>query len=592
HTNALFLQLHEEITGTDGYCANNLQEIKAQIEDYIRRMGELRDSFGNKFTTEADGMVYFGSSSQSVVTKLMSHAETADEHLNILAKALNIGWKELISNSSAIVLEETWKSIEEWFSRGAANLTDDQFNVLARIFTDMDYLGDIERFLNTLARPIELNVNLVTNFNQSELQSLGLGFHSVCTTMVDKLKQHLGLALTAGLEVQIGLGIDDPLNSDIDALREAMIKRIALLSVIYAAAAEQPNDFRHTVHPMFVSVGENGPFSLTEGVLTYGNNNERAVTTLSFNFGNINIFPENITIEPIIPREINLFPVLNGAGAGSLILALALEQLLNQHEFNASSFAMSQLTSSALDGIKSLINTTAPVIGTMFEAALTMYKLSSELNKSESIQNDFRGQNEVAMFAKFVRDFSMQTIVIHEEGRDWHSMTWPTRDSELGLRGLNGLNIPDNDPSLPWINEVIEQMRVAEASNPIGSVTTTAPGAIEISFNLDFPPGVPVRDPLNPQYLHFTWEDFLNRPDLIFEFYKTRGSRLDEIYDFINEMRDIRSREAAIEEFLAQQAGANAGASNVDNDRVVTEHDIVLPGQESTLPGHDTPHYQ
>jgi|GEM_PF-6098947 len=145
--NALFAKISEAKNDVEHYYAGRAQELIDRLEDLIHRIGDLRDSVGNKFTSEADGMVYFGSSSQSVVTKLMSNAETADEHINILAKALNMGWKQLISNSSAIVLEETWKSIEELLSRNADNLTASHFNQLARIFADMDYLGDIERFL-------------------------------------------------------------------------------------------------------------------------------------------------------------------------------------------------------------------------------------------------------------------------------------------------------------------------------------------------------------------------------------------------------------------------------------------------------------
>jgi len=73
-TNALFYELHEHKTSTDNRYAGNLDELMWMIEDYIRRIGELRDSFGNNFTTAADGVVYFGSSSSSILNNPNSFA--------------------------------------------------------------------------------------------------------------------------------------------------------------------------------------------------------------------------------------------------------------------------------------------------------------------------------------------------------------------------------------------------------------------------------------------------------------------------------------------------------------------------------------
>jgi len=460
----------------------------------------LRDSIGNEFTTEADGTVYFGSTASSILNNPTSFANAhilfnnPEHHQRTGMESgggsaawfagLNGQLHEIINGRLVV----NWAEVEGVLGLPANVILDIQYSALASAFAAMESLSYQERFLNMLAEPIVLDLNKISNFHYSDLQNVG--FHSVCTIKVNKLKQHLGLALTAGLEVQRGLGIDDPLNEEINAIRRKMMERIALLSVIYDAAAEQPNNLRHDIHPMFMSVGGNGPFSLTAGVLSYGNDNTLGVTTLSFNSGNIHVFAENIVIDPVVARNVNISPVLNGAGAGQLMLALELAQILNKHEFSTSSFVMSQLSSSALSSIKGLIKSKAPVAASVFEAALLMYKFNSEWNKSLSIQNDFIRQHDVAMFGDFLRDFSMQTIIIQEEGQDWRSMTWPTVDSEIGLSGLNSLNINDNDISLPWITQTAEQIRVANASNPFGPTTSTAPGAIQISFNLDPPPGV------------------------------------------------------------------------------------------------------
>jgi hypothetical protein len=83
-TNTLFYKLHNMAAETDEYYAVRMAEIKSRIEAYIARIGDIRDSFGNKFTTSADGLVYFGSSSGSILNNPTSFATQWDIHQTIL----------------------------------------------------------------------------------------------------------------------------------------------------------------------------------------------------------------------------------------------------------------------------------------------------------------------------------------------------------------------------------------------------------------------------------------------------------------------------------------------------------------------------
>ena len=71
-TNALFYKLHNMAKETDEKYAVKMLEIKARIEAYIAKIGNIRDSFGNLFTTEACGDVYFRSSSGSILNNRSS----------------------------------------------------------------------------------------------------------------------------------------------------------------------------------------------------------------------------------------------------------------------------------------------------------------------------------------------------------------------------------------------------------------------------------------------------------------------------------------------------------------------------------------
>ena len=69
-TNALFYKLQNLAKETDAAAAAKMEEIKRQIEAYIVKIGQVRDSFGNMFVSEADGHVYFKSSATSVLSTM------------------------------------------------------------------------------------------------------------------------------------------------------------------------------------------------------------------------------------------------------------------------------------------------------------------------------------------------------------------------------------------------------------------------------------------------------------------------------------------------------------------------------------------
>jgi len=584
--NALFAKISEAKNDIEHYYAGRAQELIDRLEDLIHRIGDLRDSVGNKFTSEADGMVYFGSSSQSVVEDLLDRAETPEDWLSMLVKSLDMGWKEFISNSPVINLD--WDRVAELLSKEISDawnsaLYEAHFAGLARIFVELEHLSDIERFLNLMAQPVILDPDVRLDLRPQGI--LENGIYSICPNKLAGLRHQLDVAIAVAVTLQKGLTTDDHLNQALEAQRQIMMQRTALLYVLQHEVSQFPIQTRDmNIHHMFLGRDDGrGPFRLTDAVINDKYGHPIPVTRINFQEGLIGKMGRTvptgvIALEATGTRIINLSRLLYDTEASVLMQRMDIQQLLSKYEFDFSSFVSSQLSSTAIDLLKNTLKK-SPVFASLLQVGLMANKLQNEMNKAANIQNTLYNQYLISMFGNFHEHFALQGIIIHETGKEWRMLSWPTAYSYFSLSELNRLRVLNNDPSLPWIPPLDPFAEFADL------VFTSNPPAIEII------PVIPSTIPLEVQHLYFSWEDFLNNPIKVFDVYRTRS---------IEEIRDIR---VALEQGVAQRQSTpslgdipSKSASVVipvddTKDTVVEDEDrIVLLGEEATLPGQDTPH--
>ena len=189
-TNELFRDLHEQASSGDATGAANARDIKDKIDDYLRRIGELRDSIGNEFTTEADGQVYFGSSTGS-----------------ILMNPTNF--------------EEEFSRVASIFRRPYDQITDAQYSIAAWLFLNLhDYNNTAagkQRFIRLLAEQVPSTHPHLVSFTPTGNTSLLSPYMDVpnvfmawtfCPNKMENLKAQLSIMTAETLREMLLL--DEP----------------------------------------------------------------------------------------------------------------------------------------------------------------------------------------------------------------------------------------------------------------------------------------------------------------------------------------------------------------------------------------------
>ena len=235
-TTALFHQLHNNIINTDNRYANEFEDIKRQIESYIQRMGALRDSFGNMFTTAADGVMYFGSSTQSILNK----DEISEASWGMFDQMLRLAMRD----PSPVPL----------FEQDYANL--------AWFYTLQESIAGQERFINMLAQPVTMTHP--ANMFYDPRSEFDMQAYRVCPDIIANIMQNIENRISETLTEQMSLNTRHPNRAVLDAQWRDLAQRLDVLTVIQQNIND-PFAFTRmdTHHPVFIGdAAGNGPFSL------------------------------------------------------------------------------------------------------------------------------------------------------------------------------------------------------------------------------------------------------------------------------------------------------------------------------------------
>jgi len=445
--NAMFNQMHENKNNTENFYTNEARELHAMIEDYIRRMGELRDSFGNKFTTAADGTVYFGSTSSSVVTQVMGQAETPGDRIAILATALNLGWKELVVNSSAL-RPEMWEDIEDLFSRERGtnpnrHLTDTHLRHLAWLFGDLEYPPDLERFLNAIAVPVPTEFT-ITSQGGAFTNPNGIIPYTVCPEILRDLRRHLDARILTNFFEQMTLPTTDTRFNELDDIIALAMRNSVLLEMARQVAYDsQGRGNNHNPHPSMPN-----PYWFLQGVLSCQGNGPFSITTDAFVNGGIVLTvgqgelhrdgqpPNDFGSMWLLPTEglrgsnpIYIRPVLEPLGSATVVTNLAAQNFNVQNQFDVLASLLANGGDLALAIATLNASNTTALAMSLATFARDMYL---DANSANAVLSDFAQVMDAVALGHYLNNFQMRTIIVEESERGrnapiiWDVFPWPT----------------------------------------------------------------------------------------------------------------------------------------------------------------------
>jgi len=413
-TNKLLEQLQAKIQSTDYVYAGKIAALKAQIENQLARIGDIRDSFGNKFTTEACGIVYFGSSAGS-----------------ILNNPTNFPYQ--------------WDAFGRILQRPAEQITDAQFLSLAWFFTQQTTIQGQERFLNLFLEPVT-SPTLPRPFDVNAF--------SICPQKVGGVLGVFGDGIRAIFNEQMGLSTGSERYGALQREGDHLKDLSALLSVIYGLACSGTvggtgiNQLTNVHQNVVLAIGNDTPITITQN--TQG-------TTVTFNRGEVHGHSHNS--EGTNPFWVNIRPadatmLWNGSlnstsktisnvygGAGlNVELSYALgSHFRDQHQFNMGTFIAGQAASFGLGLATAGLGTVAST------AVGFVTSMSSARSGARNIQNDFITITTGEAFGRFQNDFAFRGVVITSTERPPQVMSWPTAYTRASIDALNSVLIDNHD---------------------------------------------------------------------------------------------------------------------------------------------------
>ena len=436
----MFADMFRMAQATDARYAARLSDIKGELHAYLHRMKQLKDSMGFEFS----------SGSASIGAMLMNSER----------------------------FSRPWENIRGLLVRHPNGVTDAEFGVLADFFVGIaDYVGATERFLNYLARPIPLGT--LDTRNPHNIAP----FH-VYPEMVAGIMVRVGLGTAATLAMTKEQRRDNVriLNPDYDALRRIVnthMERYTLLSVVHelAVTSNQRLSADGTVRRMLAGSAHpsTGPFSLSERYIRHYNERGEFVgmirngITLSVQHGILAIHGSEPNQIAHLDRldganlmgnnDIHISQAFRSAGVNREIARLAEDAFVLKHQFDLTSFLVSQIMSGVLSDLYgealSQITTTAVAITPEGSLAASLAKVTKALApvllyvnrlaskaesaraQSEGFQEDVRNIIRSGILGDYHRDFDLSAVFISEEGRMPYAHSWPTSGTEVSINVTN-----------------------------------------------------------------------------------------------------------------------------------------------------------
>jgi len=485
----LFRDLHSEAMDTDAAGSRAMQEKIAQIEDYIRRMGELRDSVGQSFTSEADGKMYFGSSNRSIVNDLMKRAESHFDVLNIFSKSLEMDLFQLEANSSPFP-PMVWGAIEYYLSRDFEALAREQpidpiFSMLARYFGKMaapgGYVGDLERFINLMLVPTSMSIQgrnpqfgWVNVPTQNGIPVTG---YQLCPLRSGKILSHLRQQAEDLLIRQLQYRQDGFNHRHLDPFRQNIQRNYGILSSL-VKASDAGN--------VFIGIGGNP--------LSFNMNGNRVNVT--FHYGQINSSRGVVELRPGLGnpshlRRIEISPS-HTALLGDLLRISGQRFELN-HQFNLFDALVKK-------GIDSLIGA-VPYIGSWINKVRDAAGIVTNNRNQCGVIRDQRRMIYYATLAQYHLFFAIEGVIITDtNNQNIPIQAWPTALTPesiaalyIVLNDIHGNRIPNELTNRSIYDIFLQIMRNSSHENQLWEQIEYNRGAAHSSIN---PPSAQDLEPL------------------------------------------------------------------------------------------------
>ena len=434
-SNRKFDEMFRMAQYTDGRYAQRIRYMQGRIEDYIARIGDIRDSFGNKFTTEADGVVYFGSSAGSV-----------------------------ISNYSNFI---SWPLMEELLARHYTDINDIQFSVIAWNFTlTSNNIRAQERFINLFLEPVNL---------QGIGNPYGVSAFTVCPNKIGGVQYFIEGEIGVTLLRQTGHLTGSDGYNGLQGRGNDLKGLSALLTAVNILTDHDTTNRLLTPQRVILSNGDVRPITLQENehsttltlnrgiIQTTRSGAIDTTTTLQPLHSNTMTHPHGITFpntDNVIASNITITNVLERDGITLAYLNSIGNHFYMRYQFNGASH-VSNLTGGFVAG--ALTSGIASTARTTLEFADMLFGSSLAAAEARRLQNDFLKMTNAGQLATFHYNFALRGVVITEDGQSPMILSWPTPDTVESLAAFNTTlrNHRDNLSSITYPNDpsVITQSR-------------------------------------------------------------------------------------------------------------------------------------
>jgi len=468
-TNAMFDELFRMAQETDYRYAARIAIFKSDIQRYMARILELRDSIGY-----------------------------------ITPGGSTIG--ALLNNQNAYL--DQWEMSEYILSRRTRPITPAEFRTLAWFYSKLDTLEGQQRFLNMFLEPVNLPDGVSALPNHPAF--------SICPHKIAGVQRHIDSGIDELLSLQMGLDHTGNEYRIVQRNRDHLMNLSALLTMVNSLTDHNVEiALRQHADPgiqqrVLLGGFNDQPITLTAGderrtIVTFnqgsvfthliqadspGNFPSSTIRQTSVQHGNITPPEQGIHLTQWYKfdgneSQIAITSVLGGAGVAWSHLQGETNHHLIRHAFDLETHITTQLinstASSVLGGLLSLapggVETAASHVinfGNIFTS------IPSARAEAERRQQEVLSRSDMERFRNYQSHFAYRGVVIHGNGPP-QILTWPT---VLTFEAVDALD------------HVLRNNRLADITP----------------------------SPENITQLHFTREQYMENPTAVFEVYRALGA--------------------------------------------------------------------
>ena len=411
--NQMFEEMWRMARETDDRYAAQMQALQADINRYMARIQELRDSMG------------------------------------IVAPGGGACIGAILNNPTHFA--EQWADIQNVLSRPADQITSRQFETLAWWFSLQTSIGGQERFLNYLADPVRLPSDVAV------LRGDFTAF-TFCPQKVAGIQWYIQGGIGALLGMQMNFATDSDAHGAIQAQRDHLKGLSVLLTVVNSLTEHGVRivTWDEATTPgvqqrVLLGINNAPPIRLSEGypngtavTFTRGevftkvegeginHNTARGFVSLQPSQLNHRIFRAS----EIIDSTITISTRVSGVTLNSENTRALGDHFYQRHQFDlAEHIAMGIL---GLYG--SVLTTPIPDAASIsLDLAMVFASIPAASAEARGIQNDFRTFESSVLLGAYNERFHLRGVLVTEDGRLPEIISWPTVATESSLNALNSV---------------------------------------------------------------------------------------------------------------------------------------------------------